>query len=163
MVLLDASALVELVVAGRHRQGADALLARYSNAEPRLVFASAAHALVEAASALRRLVRLAILDPPSGSEAIEWLSRLDLALDPTAPRLGRILVAARGHECLRRRLCSDGRGDWRTACDRRPPSAERLSARRNCRHTPRRLRSSSGRDQPSLTRVGVCGRGTPAI
>ncbi len=90
MVLLDASVLVELVVAGRHRQGADALLARYSNAEPRLVFASAAHALVEAASALRRLVRLGILGPPSGSEAIDWLSRLDLALDPTAPRLGRI-------------------------------------------------------------------------
>jgi predicted nucleic acid-binding protein len=90
VVLLDASALVELVVAGRHHQGADALLARYSNAEARLVFASAAHALVEAASALRRLVRLGILDPPSGSEATYWLSSLDLALDPTAPRLPRI-------------------------------------------------------------------------
>ena len=67
MVPLDASALVELVVAGRHHQAADTLLARYANADPRLVFASAAHALVEAASALRRLVRLGTLDPPSGS------------------------------------------------------------------------------------------------
>jgi predicted nucleic acid-binding protein len=90
VVPLDASALVELVVAGRHRRAADALLARYANAEPRIVFASAAHALVEAASALRRLVRLGTLDPPSGFEAIDWLTRLDLALDPTGLRLSRI-------------------------------------------------------------------------
>ncbi len=61
-MLVDPSALVELVVGGRHRQGADALPAHYANAVQRLVFASAAHALVEAASALRRLVRLEILD-----------------------------------------------------------------------------------------------------
>jgi predicted nucleic acid-binding protein len=90
VVPLDASVLIELVVAGRHHQAADALLARYAIAEPRLVLASAAHALVEAASALRRLVRLGNLDPPSGAEAIDWLSRLDLALEPTSPWLGRI-------------------------------------------------------------------------
>jgi predicted nucleic acid-binding protein len=90
VVPLDASTLVELVVAGRHRQAADTLLARYAGPEPRLVFASAAHALVEAASALRRLVRLGALDPLSGSQAIDWLTRFDLALDPTGPRLGRI-------------------------------------------------------------------------
>ena len=87
---LDASALVELVIAGRHRHGADALLARYMHAEARLVFASAAHALVEAASALRRLVHLGVLDVTAGSEAIGWLGRIDIALDPPAPRLGRI-------------------------------------------------------------------------
>lgn len=87
---IDASALVELVVDGRHRKGADALLARYAAARPRLVLVSAAHGLVEATSALRRLVRLGMLDHRAGAEAVDWLGRLDLALDPTAPRFPRI-------------------------------------------------------------------------
>ncbi len=58
--------------------------------EPRVVLASAAHALIEAVSALRRLVRLDLLDAASGSEAIAWLARLDIVLDPPGPRLGRI-------------------------------------------------------------------------
>ncbi len=87
---IDASALVELVIAGRHRHGADALLTRYTKAEPRLIFASAAHVLVEAASALRRLVRIRVLDPGSALEAVKWLSQIDLVLDPTGPRLTRI-------------------------------------------------------------------------
>ncbi|MGH9292433.1 MAG: hypothetical protein ACRDZ6_06600, partial [Acidimicrobiales bacterium] len=41
-------------------------------------------------SALRRLVRLDLLDAASGSEAIAWLARLDIVLDPPGPRLGRI-------------------------------------------------------------------------
>ena len=87
---LDASALVELVIDGRHRQGADALLARYAEPRPRVVLVSAAHALVEATSALRRLVLLGMLDSGTSSGAVDWLGRLDLALDPTGPRLPRI-------------------------------------------------------------------------
>lgn len=87
---VDASALVELVVDGRHRKGADGLLAKYAAARPRLFLVSAAHGLVEATSALRRLVRLGVLDQEAGAEAVDWLGRLDLALDPTAPRLPRI-------------------------------------------------------------------------
>jgi len=85
----DASALVELVVAGRHRRGADALLARYA-AAPRLVLVTAAHGLIEAASALRRLVLRGVLEAEDGLRAIEWLGALDLVLDPTTPRLRRI-------------------------------------------------------------------------
>ena len=82
--------LVELVIAGRHRDGADVLLARYADPDKRLTFVSAAHGLVEAASALRRLVQRSLLDPSDGQSALEWLGRLDIVLDATAPRLRRI-------------------------------------------------------------------------
>jgi predicted nucleic acid-binding protein len=81
--------LVELVVEGRHRAGADALLSRYA-ASPRLTLVSAAHGLVEAISALRRLVTLRDLTPDDGRAAVTWLGELDLVLDATAPRARRI-------------------------------------------------------------------------
>jgi predicted nucleic acid-binding protein len=87
--VVDASVLVELVVAGRHRRGADALLARFA-ARPRLTLVTAAHGLIEATSALRRLVRRGLLAPEDGLRTVEWVGALDLALDPTTPRLRRI-------------------------------------------------------------------------
>lgn len=77
------------MIAGRHRAGADALLDRYE-ADPQLTLVSAAHGLVEAASALRRLVQRQLLSPDDGWLALEWLGRLDLVLDATSPRLRRI-------------------------------------------------------------------------
>lgn len=88
-MILDASALVELVVAGRHHDAAGRLLARIA-VTPELVIYSAAQALVESTSALRRLVRADLLDVPAGTAAITWLRGLDLTLDPTSPRLPRI-------------------------------------------------------------------------
>lgn len=81
--------LVELVVAGRHRRGADELLSRYAT-PPTLTLVSAAHGLVEATSAVRRLTLRNELDPEHGQAAVDWLAALDLVLDPTAPRLRRI-------------------------------------------------------------------------
>lgn len=81
--------LVELVVAGRHRAGADALLSRYADS-PKLELVSAAHGLIEAISALRRLTLGGILTAEQGLAAVEWLGRLDLLLDPTSPRRRRI-------------------------------------------------------------------------
>ncbi len=86
---MDASVLVELVVAGRHRRGADSLLARYE-ASPKLTLISAAHGLVEAISALRRLTLRGVLTPEHGLAAADWLSQFDLVLDATAPRVRRI-------------------------------------------------------------------------
>lgn len=88
-LVLDASVLVELVVAGEHREGADALLERYA-ADDRLVLVSAAHGLIEATSAIRRLARHRELSVDEGAQAIAWLGELDLVLDATAPRLRRI-------------------------------------------------------------------------
>ncbi len=87
--MADASVLVELVVAGRHRRGAEALLSRYA-ASPALTLISAAHGLIEAMSALRRLVLHADLQPEDGLAAVAWLAELDLVLDATAPRARRI-------------------------------------------------------------------------
>lgn len=81
--------LVELVVAGRHRRGADVLLARYA-ASSDLTLASAAHGLIEAVSAVRRLALRDVLTPEAGLVAVQWLGELDLVLDATAPRLRRI-------------------------------------------------------------------------
>ncbi len=81
--------LVELVIAGRHRPGADVLLDRYA-ATPRLTLVSAAHGLIEAASAVRRLTLRGLLTAADGLAAVEWLGQLDLVLDATAPRLRRI-------------------------------------------------------------------------
>jgi predicted nucleic acid-binding protein len=81
--------LVELVLAGRHRRGADVLLARYA-ASTDLALASAAHGLVEAMSAVRRLAMRDVLTTEAGLAAVEWLGELDLVLDATAPRVRRI-------------------------------------------------------------------------
>jgi predicted nucleic acid-binding protein len=51
---------------------------------------SAAHGLIEAANAIRRLVQRSILDSDDGLSALEWLGRLELVLDATAPRVRRI-------------------------------------------------------------------------
>ena len=80
---------MEIVVEGRHRRGADFLLTRYE-ASPGLTLACAAHGLVEATSAVRRLTQRNVLTPKQGSAAVEWLGEFDLVLDATAPRLRRI-------------------------------------------------------------------------
>lgn len=80
---------MELVVAGRHRRGADALLTRYA-ASPGLTLVAAAHGLIEAISAVRRLTQRTVLVPEEGSAAVDWLGQLDLVLDATAPRVRRI-------------------------------------------------------------------------
>lgn len=89
MVVVDASVLVELVIDGRHRREADELLDRYAD-PPGLTLVTAAHGLVEALSALRRLARQRILTPAEGAAAASWLRSLDLVLDATAPRVARI-------------------------------------------------------------------------
>ena len=89
LLVLDASVLVELVVAGEHRAGADALLDRYEAAGG-LVLISAAHGLIEATSAVRRMTQRGALDAEAGAQAAGWLSDLNLVLDATAPRLRRI-------------------------------------------------------------------------
>lgn len=89
LLVADASVLVELVIAGRHRRGADVLLCRYA-ASPALTLVSAAHGLIEAMSAVRSLTLRDVLTPEHGSTAVEWLAELDLVLDATAPRLRRI-------------------------------------------------------------------------
>jgi len=81
--------LVELVIAGRHRRGADVLLARYA-ASPELTLVSAAHGLVEAMDVIRRLTQRDVLRPDDGLAAVEWLGELGLVLDATAPRMRRI-------------------------------------------------------------------------
>ena len=78
-----------MVIAGRHRQGADILLARYAGSR-RLTLISAAHGLIESISAVRRLVSRELLAPEDGSAAVEWLGGFDLVLDTTAPRIRRI-------------------------------------------------------------------------
>lgn len=88
-MVLDASVLVELVIAGRHRRGADALLTRYEGSPP-LTLISAAHGLVEALSALRRLTLRQELSAEDGTIAVGWLRTLDLVLDATSPRAHRI-------------------------------------------------------------------------
>jgi len=88
-VLLDASVLVELVIRGRHRAAADRLLDRIDR-EPAIAIVTAAHGLVEAVNALRKLVLRSMLDHEEGRRAIDWLRRLDVVLDASSPRLGRI-------------------------------------------------------------------------
>lgn len=89
LIVVDASVLVEVVIDGRHRTGADALLSRYAVAPP-LTLVSAAHGLIEAISAVRRLSLRQELDDDEGATAVGWLRSLDLVLDATAPRARRI-------------------------------------------------------------------------
>jgi predicted nucleic acid-binding protein len=89
LLVLDASVLVELVIDGEHRSGADALLDRYQSSSG-VVLVSAAHGPIEAASALRRLTHLGALSADYGRQAIDWLVELELVLDAPAPRMRRI-------------------------------------------------------------------------
>jgi predicted nucleic acid-binding protein len=82
--------LVEVVIEGRHARGADALMVRYATSPARVMLITAAHGLVEAANALRKLVVRGAITPADGLSAIEALGELDLALDTTAARLRRI-------------------------------------------------------------------------
>lgn len=87
--MADASVLVELVIAGRHRRGADRLLELYESTRA-TTLVTAAHGIIEAISALRRLVHRGILPPADGQAAVQWLCALDVVLDATAPRARRI-------------------------------------------------------------------------
>lgn len=78
-----------MVIDGRHRRGADTLLALYETS-PSMTLVSAAHGLIEAMSALRRLNLRGLLNAADGSAAVGWLTELDLVLDPTGPRSRRI-------------------------------------------------------------------------
>lgn len=89
VVVLDASVLVEIVIQGRHARGADALMTRYAAPE-RLTLVTAAHGLIEATNALRKLVFRGDIAAVEGRHAIEELAELDLALDSTALRLRRV-------------------------------------------------------------------------
>lgn len=89
LVVVDASALVETVIDGRHRDGAEKLLSRYEAARTP-IFVTAAHGLLEAASALRRLTAQRAISHEQGGAALRWLAELNLVLDATTPRLGRI-------------------------------------------------------------------------
>jgi predicted nucleic acid-binding protein len=81
--------LVELVVAGRHRSAAGALLSRYG-ASSSLTLVSAAHGLIEATNAIRGLALRKVITPEQGLAASGWLAQLDLVLDPTGPRVHRV-------------------------------------------------------------------------
>lgn len=89
LIVVDASVLVELVIAGRHRAGADALLDRLAG-EPPATMVTAAHGLVEAVSALRRLARSGAIEADAATRALTWLEAFDIVLDAPAPRLARI-------------------------------------------------------------------------
>ncbi len=89
LVVVDASVLVEIVIGGRHADGAEALMTRFART-PRLTLVTAAHGLVETANALRKLVFRGVLTAEDGLAALEDLEALDLALDATAARLRRI-------------------------------------------------------------------------
>jgi predicted nucleic acid-binding protein len=87
LLVLDASALVELVIEGEHRAGADEVLDRYRSG---VVIISAAHGPIESASAVRRMTQLGALSPEEGRQAVDWLVELDVVLDAPAPRMRRI-------------------------------------------------------------------------
>jgi predicted nucleic acid-binding protein len=88
-LLVDASVLVECVVAGRHVQGADRLL-DYLAVYPSVELVTAAHGLIETTSALRRLNLAGTLTDEDALAAAHWLRGLELRLDPTAPRIDRV-------------------------------------------------------------------------
>lgn len=65
------------------------MLSRYADAAS-LTLVSAAHALVEAISAIRRLTRRDVVTADEGLAAVDWLGAIDLVLDATAPRVRRV-------------------------------------------------------------------------
>lgn len=77
------------MIDGEYRAGADVLLDRLSAPEP-VTLVSAAHGLVEAVSALRRLARAGQLSAEDAGRAVAWLAALDVVLDASAPRLTSI-------------------------------------------------------------------------
>jgi predicted nucleic acid-binding protein len=85
--VLDASALVELVIEGEHRAGADEVLDRYQSG---VVLISAAHGPIESASALRRMSHLGALSADDARQAIDWLVELNVVLDAPAARMRRV-------------------------------------------------------------------------
>jgi predicted nucleic acid-binding protein len=87
LLVVDASALVELVIEGEHRAGADAVLDRYRSG---VVLVSAAHGPIESTSALRRMTHLGALSPEDGRQAVDWLVDLAIVLDAPAPRMRRV-------------------------------------------------------------------------
>lgn len=89
LVVADASVLVEFVVTGRHREGADALLALYAQRRT-VTLITAAHGLLEAIHTVRRMVRRGVITLDAGFAAVAVLGQLDVVLDPTAPRMRRI-------------------------------------------------------------------------
>ncbi|MFT4035416.1 MAG: type II toxin-antitoxin system VapC family toxin [Patulibacter sp.] len=86
VILVDASVLVELVVAGRHAASADRLLAHLEE-RPETDIITAAHGLIEALSALRRFNLAGTLGDADAEVACQMLRRLDLRLDATGPRM----------------------------------------------------------------------------
>lgn len=88
-LILDASVLVELITDGRHRPAAERLLQRIAT-DAELTLVTAAHGLVESASAIRRLVFRERISPGAGTAALRALGDFELALDLTALRLQRI-------------------------------------------------------------------------
>lgn len=89
LLVVDASVLVELVIDGPHAAHADVLLTRYRDTE-RLTLVTAAHGLVEATNALRKLVLRGQLTANAAGSAVDALGTFDIALDATAARLRRI-------------------------------------------------------------------------
>lgn len=89
VLVLDASALVELVIDGRHRAGADAVLDRLDAPHPPTLM-TAAHGLLEVASALRRLCRGGLLSADQGRTLLRRLAGLDVVLAATSPQLDRV-------------------------------------------------------------------------
>lgn len=87
-LLIDASVLLELVIDGDSRVAADRVIDRIV-ANGDLLLITAAHGLVEAVNALRRLVRRGQVDATRGTIALTALLELDLLLDPPSPRLSR--------------------------------------------------------------------------
>ncbi len=88
-LLVDASALVELAVGGRHREAADALF-DHLLANPDAQLLTAAHGLIETVSAVRRFALTAALSEQDAETALLWLQAIDIALDPAGVRLPAI-------------------------------------------------------------------------
>lgn len=86
VLVLDASVLVELVAEGRHRDGADGLLDRLLDASPPSLV-TAAHGLVEALNAIRRLEATGRIAAEAARGAAVDLTRLPLVIDDTAHRV----------------------------------------------------------------------------
>lgn len=87
--VLDSSVLVELVADGRHLAGADALLDRVETERPPTLV-TAAHGIVEALNAIRRLEARGWIAGQAAHGAVEELRRFPLVVDDPAPRVSRI-------------------------------------------------------------------------
>lgn len=88
VLLLDASALVEVLVPGRWSAAAERLLGQLDRPTPTMLL-TASHALVEVTHALRCLSLGSAIPPAAASAAVDALLELDLVLDPPGRRLAR--------------------------------------------------------------------------